>query len=79
MDVLARRTRLAFLDSEAARQALPRVVKLMGACAEFLGVGSWFACWDGARVFLSNPRNRPTPHQFNFNTLCYAHTLTPSK
>jgi glycerol-3-phosphate dehydrogenase len=29
MDVLARRTRLAFLDSEAAKAALPRVVELM--------------------------------------------------
>lgn len=35
MDVLARRTRLAFLDTEAARAALPRVVKLMG---EWVGV-----------------------------------------
>ena len=30
MDILARRTRLAFLDTEAARAAVPRVVKLMG-------------------------------------------------
>lgn len=30
VDVLARRTRLAFLDSEAAKAAAPRVVKIMG-------------------------------------------------
>lgn len=30
VDVLARRTRLAFLDMEAAKAAAPRVVKLMG-------------------------------------------------
>lgn len=29
-DVIARRTRLAFLDSNAAREALPAVVDLMG-------------------------------------------------
>lgn len=32
VDVLARRTRLAFLDMEAAKAAAPRVVKLMGTC-----------------------------------------------
>lgn len=30
MDILARRTRLAFLDTEATRVAIPRVVNLMG-------------------------------------------------
>ncbi|GAB5036550.1 glycerol-3-phosphate mitochondrial [Nannochloropsis oceanica] len=30
MDILARRTRLAFLDTEATATAIPRVVKLMG-------------------------------------------------
>jgi glycerol-3-phosphate dehydrogenase len=39
LDVLARRTRLAFLDQPAARAALPRVVELLAA---ELG-------WDGAR------------------------------
>lgn len=39
MDVLARRTRLAFLDRQAALQALPGVVRLM---ADSLG-------WDAAR------------------------------
>mmetsp|Transcript_72426 Transcript_72426/g.158014 ORF Transcript_72426/g.158014 Transcript_72426/m.158014 type:complete len:600 (+) Transcript_72426:3-1802(+) len=39
VDILARRTRLAFLNSTAARLALPRVVELMG---EKLG-------WDDAR------------------------------
>jgi glycerol-3-phosphate dehydrogenase len=29
-DVLARRTRLAYLDSEAARSAAPRVIQIMG-------------------------------------------------
>ena len=31
VDVLARRTRLAFLDSKAAEQALPRVLDMMQA------------------------------------------------
>lgn len=30
IDVLARRTRLAFLDNEAARSALPAVVRILG-------------------------------------------------
>ncbi len=29
MDVLARRTRLAFIDGRAAREALPRTIELM--------------------------------------------------
>jgi hypothetical protein len=49
MDVLARRTRLAFLDSEAARASLPRVVKLMGACMRAC-VGLCI-CWAVVRLW----------------------------
>ncbi len=58
VDVLARRMRLAFLDVEAARQALPRVLELQG---NLLG-------WDEARLkqeteafqnYLAFPQNLP--------------------
>jgi glycerol-3-phosphate dehydrogenase len=39
-DFVARRTRLAFLDVEAARRAVPEVNKLL---AKELGWGSWRA------------------------------------
>lgn len=44
VDVLARRTRLAFINVHAAKEALPRIVDIM----------AMELCWDEARVQVGN-------------------------